>query len=60
MIRKAPRINEHIHYLLNNILWGEILYDVYNVYIKQEAQGLGPLLDKIEDNDHIKLDNTEI
>ena len=27
---------------------------------KQEAQGLGPLLDKIEDNDHIKLDNIEI
>ena len=25
--------------------------------IKQEAQGLGALLDKMEDNDHIKLDN---
>ncbi len=24
---------------------------------KQEAQGLGALLDKMEDNDHIKLDN---
>ncbi len=27
---------------------------------KQEAQGLGALLDKMEDNDDIKLDNTEI
>ncbi len=27
---------------------------------KQEAQGHGALLDKMEDNDHIKLDNTEI
>ena len=27
---------------------------------KQEAQGLGALLDKMEDNDHTKLDNTEI
>ncbi len=27
---------------------------------KQEAQGLGALLDKMEDNDHIKLDSIEI
>ncbi len=27
---------------------------------KQEAQGLGALLEKMEDNDHIKLDNIEI
>ncbi len=27
---------------------------------QQEAQGLGALLDKMEDNDHIKLDNIEI
>ncbi len=27
---------------------------------KQEAQGLGALLDKMEDNDHIKLDNIEV
>ncbi len=27
---------------------------------EQEAQGLGALLDKTEDNDHIKLDNIEI
>ncbi len=27
---------------------------------KQEAQGLGALLDKMEGNDHIKLDNTEV
>ncbi len=27
---------------------------------KQEAQGLGALLDKMQDNDHIKLDNIEI
>ena len=27
---------------------------------KKEAQGLGALLDKMEDNDHIKLDNIEI
>ncbi len=27
---------------------------------KQEVQGLGALLDKMEDNDHIKLDNIEI
>ena len=26
----------------------------------QEAQGLGFLLEKTEDNDHIKLDNIEI
>ncbi len=26
----------------------------------QEAQRLGALLDKMEDNDHIKLDNIEI
>ncbi len=26
----------------------------------QEAQGLGALLDKMADNDHIKLDNIEI
>ena len=25
--------------------------------VKQEAQGLGDLLDKMEENDHIKLDN---
>ena len=28
--------------------------------LKQEAQGLGALHDKMEDNDHIKLDNIEI
>ncbi len=28
--------------------------------LKQEAQGLGALLDKLEDNDHIKLNNIEI
>ncbi len=28
--------------------------------VKQEAQGLGALLDKTEDNDHIQLDNIEI
>ncbi len=28
--------------------------------IEQEAQELGALLDKMEDNDHIKLDNIEI
>ncbi len=28
--------------------------------LKQEAQGLGVLLDKMEDNGHIKLDNIEI
>ncbi len=28
--------------------------------ISQEAQGLGALLDKMEDNDHVKLDNIEI
>ncbi len=27
---------------------------------KKKAQGLGTLLDKIEDNGHIKLDNIEI
>ncbi len=27
---------------------------------EQEAQGFGALLDKMEDNDHIKLDNIEI
>ncbi len=27
---------------------------------KQKARGLGALLDKMEDNDHIKLDNTDI
>ncbi len=27
---------------------------------KKEAQGLGALLDEMEDNDHIKLDNLEI
>ena len=27
---------------------------------EQEAQGLGALLDKMEDNDHIKLGNIEI
>ena len=27
---------------------------------RQKAQGLGALLDKMEDNDHIKLDNIEI
>ena len=27
---------------------------------KKEAQGLGALLDKMEDNDHITLDNIEI
>ncbi len=27
---------------------------------KQEAQGLGVLLDKREDDDHIKVDNIEI
>ena len=27
---------------------------------KQEAQGLGALPDKMEDNDHIKLDNIDI
>ena len=26
---------------------------------EQETQGLGALLDKMEDNDHIKLDNIE-
>ncbi len=30
------------------------------VKIQQETQGLGALLDKMEDNDHIKLDNIEI
>ncbi len=29
-------------------------------YETQEAQGLGALLDKMEDNDHIKMDNIEI
>ncbi len=28
--------------------------------LKQEAQGLGALLDKVEANDHIKLDYIEI
>ncbi len=28
--------------------------------ISQEAQGLGALLDKMKDNEHIKLDNIEI
>ncbi len=28
--------------------------------LKQEAQGLGALLDKMEDNDHIKLGNIEV
>ena len=28
--------------------------------VKQEAQGFGALLDKMEENDHIKLDNVQI
>ena len=28
--------------------------------VKQEAQGLGDLLDKMEDNDHIKMDNRDL
>ncbi len=28
--------------------------------VKQVAQGLGALLDKMEDNDHIKLDNIHV
>ena len=31
-----------------------------NGEIQQEAQGLGALLDKMEDNDRIKVDNIEI
>ncbi len=27
---------------------------------EQETQGLGALIDKMEDNDHIKLDSIEI
>ncbi len=34
---------------------GKILVEVIT-----QAQGLGALLDKMEDNDHIKLDNIEI
>ncbi len=30
------------------------------MWLQQEAQGLGAVLDKMEDNDHIKLDNIEI
>ncbi len=30
------------------------------IQVKQEAQGLGALLDNMEDNDYIKLDNIEI
>ncbi len=28
--------------------------------LKQEAQGLGALLDNMEDNDHIELDNIDV
>ena len=38
-----------------------VFYDIiWNGKPKQEAQGLGALLDKMEENDPIKLDNTEI
>ncbi len=33
------------------------LHDGSELEEEQEAQGLGILLDKMEDNDHIKLDN---
>ncbi len=36
--------------------WNLLKSDEY----KQEAQGIGALFDKMEDNDHIKLDKIEI
>ncbi len=35
-------------------------FDSESLHIEQEAQGLGALLDKMEDNDHIKLDNRDL
>ncbi len=49
--------------LLSTILHISIIYIVHLLQytsLKQEAQGLGALLDNMEDNDHIKLDNIEI
>ncbi len=34
--------------------------NMVNTKTKQEAQGLGALLDKMEDNNHIKLDNIDL
>ncbi len=39
---------------ISNTIWA---YWLQQRTSKQEAQGLGALLDKMEDNDHIKLDN---
>ena len=41
----------------NLSLWSFTIYLSNNT---QEAQGLGALLDKMADNDHIKLDNIEM
>ncbi len=44
--------------------WNSLTQTVVNCTtvrsFKQEAQGLGPLLDKMEDNDHIKMDNIDV
>ncbi len=37
-----------------------LVYDKSPTIRKQEAQGLSALLDKMENNDHMKLDNTEV
>ena len=40
-----------------------VILESLNVFVtvfQQEAQGLGALLDKMEDNDQIELDNIEI
>ena len=36
---------------------GSYIYSWLPGSLEQEAQGLGALLDKMEDNDHIKLDS---
>ena len=40
---------------INGPMWSHV-----NENGKKEAQGLGALLHKMEENDHIKLDNIEI
>ena len=48
MVVKAS-LTYHIHIHHMTVTFQRVL--------KQEAQGLGALLDKMEDDDHIKLDN---
>ena len=37
-----------------------IWFHIGEIENKQDAQGLGALLDKMEDSDYIKMDNTEL